>query len=181
MISRSRSSISGAADKHTIDFVTQTKIVIFGSVRIDVMDDEKGLIIYNTPDGRSKVALMARDGMVWLNQQSIAELFGTSVPNISMHISNIFKDNELEKNSVVKDYLTTAADGKPYHVMFYSLPMIIAIGYKVKGVRGADGRPDYFDELLLRCIGVIKKPEISAVQKEHLKQHVQEAMERAAL
>lgn len=142
------------------------------------MDNEQGLIIYNTPDGRSKVALMARDGMVWLNQLSIAELFGTSVPNISMHISNIFRDNELEKNSVVKDYLTTAADGKPYHVMFYSLPMILAIGYRVKGIRGVqfrrwatehlseylvkgftmdderlknpDGRPDYFDELLLR-------------------------------
>ena len=142
------------------------------------MDDEKGLIIYNTPDGRSKVALMARDGMVWLNQQSIAELFGTSIPNISIHISNILKDNELEKDSVVKDYLTTATDGKPYHVMFYSLPMILAIGYRVKGVRGVqfrrwatehlaeylvkgftldderlknpDGRPDYFDELLLR-------------------------------
>ena len=114
------------------------------------MDDEKGLIIYNTPDGRSKVALMARDGMVWLNQQSIAELFGTSKQNVSWHISNILKDGELAYDSVVKDYLTTAADGKPYHVMFYSLPMIIAIGYKVKGVRGADGRPDYFDELLLR-------------------------------
>ena len=142
------------------------------------MDDEKGLIIYNTPDGRSKVALMARDGMVWLNQQSIAELFGTSIPNISMHIANIFKENELEKESVVKDYLITAADGKPYHVMFYSLPMILSIGYRVKGVRGVqfrrwatehlseylvkgftmdderlknpDGRPDYFDELLLR-------------------------------
>ena len=122
------------------NFVTQTKIVTFGLIRFDIMDDEKGLIIYNTPDGRSKVALMARDGMVWLNQQSIAELFGTSVPNISMHISNIFKDNELDKQSVVKDYLTTAADGKPYHVMFYSLPMIIAIGYKVKGVRGVQFR-----------------------------------------
>lgn len=76
------------------------------------MNDEKGLIIYNTPDGRSKVALMARDGMVWLNQQSIAELFGTSVPNISMHISNILKDNELDENSVIKDYLTTADDGR---------------------------------------------------------------------
>lgn len=142
------------------------------------MDDEKGLIIYNTPDGRSKVALMARDGMVWLNQQSIAELFGTSIPNISIHISNIFKENELDKDSVIKDYLTTASDGKPYHVMFYSLPMILAIGYRVKGIRGVqfrrwatehlseylvkgftmdderlknpDGRPDYFDELLLR-------------------------------
>ena len=67
--------------------------------------------------------------MVWLNQQSITELFGTSIPNISIHISNIFKDNELDKDSVVKDYLTTAADGKPYHVMFYSLPMILAIGF----------------------------------------------------
>ena len=100
------------------------------------MDDEKGLIIYNTLDGRSKVALMAWDGMVWLNQQSIAELFGTSKQNVSWHISNILKDGELAYDSVVKDYLTTAADGKPYHVMFYSLPMIIAIGYKVKGVRG---------------------------------------------
>ena len=142
------------------------------------MDYESGLIIYNTPDGRSKVALMARDGKVWLNQQSIAELFGTSVPNISTHISNIFKDNELEKDSVVKDYLTTATDGKPYNVMFYSLEMILAIGYRVRNVRGVqfrrwatehlseylvkgftidderlknpDGRPDYFDELLQR-------------------------------
>ena len=142
------------------------------------MDNEKGLIIYNTPDGRSKVSLMARDGMVWLNQQSIAELFGTSKPNISIHISNILKDKELNKDSVVKDYLTTANDGKPYHVMFYSLEMILAIGYRVRNIRGVqfrrwatehlseylvkgftldderlknpDGRPDYFDELLLR-------------------------------
>ena len=76
------------------------------------MEYESGIIIYNTPDGRSKVALMAKDGNVWLNQQSIAELFGTSIPNISTHISNIFKDNELSRESVVKDYLTTAADGK---------------------------------------------------------------------
>ena len=53
---------------------------------------------------------MARDGMVWLNQKSIAELLGTSIPNISIHISNIFEENELDKDSVVKDYLTTAAE-----------------------------------------------------------------------
>lgn len=142
------------------------------------MDCDSGIIIYNTPDGRSKVALMTRDGNVWLNQQSIAELFGTSIPNISIHISNIFKDNELDRESVVKDYLTTAADGKPYHVRFYSLEMILAIGYKVRNIRGVqfrrwatehlseylvkgftidderlknpDGRPDYYDELLQR-------------------------------
>ena len=95
------------------------------------MDDEKGLIIYNTPDGRSKVALMARDGMVWLNQQSIAELFGTSVPNISMHISNIFKDNELDKNSVIKDYLTTATDGKPYGFASFIRDSYICRNHKV--------------------------------------------------
>ena len=83
---------------------------------------------------------MARDGMVWLNQQSIAELFGTSKQNISWHISNILKTKELEFNSVVKEYLTTAADGKPYTVMFYSLPMILAVGYRVKGVRGIQFR-----------------------------------------
>ena len=93
-----------------------------------------------------------------------------------MHITSILKDNELERNSVVKNYLTTAADGKQYDVVFYSLEMILAIGYRVRGVRGVqfrqwatrhlseylvkgfimdderlknpDGRPDYFDELL---------------------------------
>jgi len=142
------------------------------------MDNEQGLIIYNTPDGKTKVVLMARDGMVWLNQQSIAELFGTSKQNVSLHISNILKDRELPADSVVKDYLTTATDGKPYHVNYYSLPMILAIGYRVRGTRGVqfrrwatdhlseylikgftidderlknpDGRPDYFDELLQR-------------------------------
>ena len=142
------------------------------------MDYESGIIIYNTPDGRSKVALMARDGKVWLNQQSIAELFGTSKQNVSWHIANILNDNELKREAVVKDYLTTATDGKPYHVLFYSLEMILAIGYRIRNVRGVqfrqwatehlseylvkgftidderlknpDGRPDYFDELLQR-------------------------------
>lgn len=129
-------------------------------------------------DGKASVALYAKDGKIWLNQQQIAELFGTSKPNISMHISNILKDKELDIESVVKDYLTTAADGKQYNVVFYSLEMILAIGYRVRGVRGVqfrqwatrhlseylvkgftmdderlknpDGRPDYFDELLAR-------------------------------
>ena len=136
------------------------------------------IIIYNTPDGRSAVALYAKDGNIWLNQSQIAELFATSKQTISYHIANILSDNELEKDSVVKYYLTTAADGKAYNVEYYSLQMIIAIGYRVRGVRGTqfrrwatehlseylikgftmdderlknpDGRVDYFDELLLR-------------------------------
>ena len=141
-------------------------------------EDQKNIIIYRTADGRASVALYAHDGKIWVNQQQMAELFATSKPNISMHISNILKDNELLEDSVVKNFLTTAADGKSYNVVFYSLEMIIAVGYRVRGVRGTqfrqwatrhlseylvkgfvmdderlknpDGRPDYFDELLAR-------------------------------
>ena len=141
-------------------------------------NSENNLIIYNTADGKVKVGLYAKDGNIWLNQKQLSELFATSVPNISMHISNILKENELQKNSVIKDYLTTAEDGKQYEVSYYSLEMIIAIGFRVRGTRGTqfriwannnlreymvkgfvmdderlknpDGRPDYFDEQLAR-------------------------------
>ncbi len=139
---------------------------------------EQNIIIYNTTDGKASVSLFAKDGMIWMSQNQLAELFDTSVPNISMHISNILKNNELEEISVVKDYLTTAADGKEYEVAFYSLDMILAIGFRVRSKRGTqfriwankhlkeylvkgfimdddrlknpDGRPDYFDEFLER-------------------------------
>lgn len=140
--------------------------------------NESNIIIYNTPDGKASVALYTRDGKIWLNQQQIAELFGTSKQTISHHILNILKEGELPEHSVVKNYLTTASDGKQYDIIYYSLEMILAIGYRVRGVRGTqfrqwatrhlseylvkgftmdderlknpDGRPDYFDELLLR-------------------------------
>ena len=142
------------------------------------MEEQQNIIIYRTADGRASVALYAKDGKIWLNQQQMAELFATSKPNISMHIANILKEKELYKDSVVKEFLTTAADGKNYNVVFYSLEMIIAVGYRVRGLRGTqfrqwatehlteylvkgftmddarlknpDGRPDYFDELLAR-------------------------------
>ena len=94
------------------------------------------IIIYNTDDGKTSVSLMTKDGNVWLNQNHLAELFDTSVPNISMHISNILRDKELDANSVIKDYLTTASDGKNYNVTFYSLDMILAIGFRVRSKRG---------------------------------------------
>ncbi|MCI5519531.1 MAG: hydroxyacid dehydrogenase, partial [Treponema sp.] len=80
---------------------------------------ENELIIYNTDDGKADVKLYSRDGVIWMNQQQMALLFDTSKPNISMHIANILQDKELEENSVVKDYLTTAADGKNYNVTYY--------------------------------------------------------------
>lgn len=142
------------------------------------MNTQQKIIIYKTDDGKVKISLFAKDGSVWLNQNQLADLFDTSVPNISMHISNILKDNELSPNSVIKNYLTTACDGKNYEVTFYSLDMILAIGFRVRSKRGVqfrqwanqylkefmvkgfvmdderlknpDGRPDYFDELLGR-------------------------------
>lgn len=147
-------------------------------LRQDHMSNNKNIIIYNTIDGKASVALYARDGNVWMNQTQMAELFDTSIANISMHISNILKEQELDKNSVVKNYLTTGADGKQYKVTFYTLDMILAVGFRVRSKRGTqfriwanrnlkeymikgfvmddermknpDGRPDYFDELLER-------------------------------
>ena len=138
----------------------------------------ESLILYTSNDGRSTVSLFERDGSVWLEQSQMAELFATSKQNVSLHIKNILKDKELDADSVVKDYLTTAADGKKYSVKFYSLEMIMAVGFRVRSVRGVqfrqwanrnlteylrkgfvidderlknpDGRPDYFDELLAR-------------------------------
>ena len=71
-------------------------------------------IIYNTADGKANVTLFARDGSVWMNQNQLAELFDTSKQNIGQHTANILAESELDENSVVKYYLTTAADGKQY-------------------------------------------------------------------
>ena len=82
---------------------------------------KKNKIIYNTADGKASVSLYAKDGMVWMNQSQISELFDTSKQNIGQHITNILKEEELREHSVVKNYLTTAADGKQYNVTFYAL------------------------------------------------------------
>ncbi len=107
--------------------------------------NQQELIIYNTDDGKTSVSLLARDGNVSMSQQQLAELFDTSVPNVSMHISNILTENELNSNSVIKEYLTTAADGKSYRVAFYSLDMILAIGFRVRSRRGSQR---YYHEIL---------------------------------
>lgn len=96
------------------------------------MNKNQNIIIYKTADGKASVALYAKDGSVWMNQNQLAELFDTSKQNISLHIINILEENELLKDSVVKDYLTTASDGKNYNVTFYSLEMILAIGFRVR-------------------------------------------------
>ena len=74
--------------------------------------DQQSIIIYNTSDGKTSVSLYAEDGMVWMNQNQLAQLFDTSKQNICQHISNILKEGEFHENSVVKNYLTTASDCK---------------------------------------------------------------------
>ena len=136
------------------------------------------LILYTTEDGRSQIKLRAKGQTVWLTQLEMSELFDATKQNISLHLKNVFKDGELDEVSVVKDSLTTAADGKNYLTKIYSLDAILAVGYRVRSPRGVqfrrwastilkdylikgfvmddermknpDGRPDYFDEMLAR-------------------------------
>ena len=97
------------------------------------------LILYTTDDGKATVSLMSRDGRICLNQKQMAELFAVSKMNVSHHIANILKEGELD-DSVVKHYFTTAADGKKYKVLYYALEMILAVGFRVRGVRGTQFR-----------------------------------------
>lgn len=145
---------------------------------LELSMQQQNIIIYKTADGRASVALYAQDGQVWLSQKQMAELFATSRSNITLHIANILKEKELNEKSVCEDFLHTATDGKEYKVKHYALPMILAVGFRVSGLRGTqfrqwanrhlheymvkgfvmdderlknpDGRPDYFDEMLAR-------------------------------
>ena len=92
------------------------------------------VIIYH--DGATNLQVSLDGQTVWLTQAAMAELFQTSVPNINIHIRNILEEEELEQESVIKEYLTTAADGKNYRTKHYSLDMILAVGYRVRSARG---------------------------------------------
>lgn len=98
------------------------------------------IVIYQTLDGQTKIDVKMENETVWLTQLQMAELFQTSKQNISLHISNAFKEGELVENAVVKDSLTTAADGKNYQTKFYNLDVIISVGYRVKSLRGTQFR-----------------------------------------
>ena len=135
------------------------------------------LILYTSNDGRTRLDLRVDGQTVWLTQLEIAELFQTSKQNVSLHARNILADGELDAESVVKESLTTASDGKRYKTRLYNLDLILAIGYRVRSPRGTQFRQwatthlkeyivkgfvmdderlknpggwDYFDELLAR-------------------------------
>lgn len=134
------------------------------------------LIFYSTEDGLAQFILREMNGQVWLTQLEIAELYQTSKQNIGKHIQATIADGELAEGAVVNQKFTTAADGKEYLTHLYALPMIIAVGYRVRSTRGTQFRQwatrtlseymlkgfvmddarlkeprwDYFDELLKR-------------------------------
>ena len=98
------------------------------------------ILIYQTEDGQTKIETLLVDETVWLTQAQMVDLLQTSKQNVSLHIKNIFTEGELTENSVVKDYLTTAADGKNYNTKHYNLDVIISVGYRVKSHRGTQFR-----------------------------------------
>lgn len=138
------------------------------------MDND--LILYTTDDGESQLVLRELGGQVWLTQLEMAELYQTSKQNIGKHVKAVLADGELAEGAVVNSKFTTAADGKEYLTQLYALPMIIAVGYRVRSTRGTqfrqwatrtlaeylskgfamdderlkDPKWDYFDELLER-------------------------------
>lgn len=100
------------------------------------MNENNGEIILYQPDSSIRLEVRMQEETVWLTQAQMTQLFQTTKQNISLHLSNIFKEGELNKNSVVKDFLTTASDGKDYHTQYYNLDVIISVGYRVKNIRG---------------------------------------------
>jgi len=138
-----------------------------------------GFVLYQTVDGQSRLSVRLDGRTVWLTQAQMAELFQSTKQNVSLHIQNVLEEGELPADRVVKEYLTTAADGKSYSTKHYSLDMILAVGYRVRSSRGTQFRQwatatlaeylkkgfvlddtrlketksfgaDYFDELLAR-------------------------------
>ncbi len=98
------------------------------------------IVLFKTKDKKEKLLVPITGDTVWLTQNQMAELFSTTKQNVSLHANNCFKEGELDKNSVVKDFLTTASDGKNYRTKHYNLDVIISVGYRVKSQRGTEFR-----------------------------------------
>lgn len=100
----------------------------------EIKNPQGEIIIYHSDDGNIKIDVKMEDETVWLSQAQLVELYQTSKSNISEHIKHIFEEGELDENSVVRNFRTTAADGKTYDTKHYNLDMIISLGYRVKSI-----------------------------------------------
>lgn len=100
----------------------------------------QAILLYQSPDGQIRLDVQLDHDTVWLTQAQMTELFGTSRQNVGLHINNLFREGQLITDSVSKDSLLTADDGKAYRTKFYNLDVIISVGYRVKSPRGTSFR-----------------------------------------
>ena len=132
--------------------------------------EEKGEIVIYQPDDNVRLEVRLQDDTVWLTQQQMTELFKTTKQNVSLHINNIFREGELAQNSVVKESLTTAGDGKNYRTKYYNLDVIISVGYRVKspvGIRFRQWANAVLKDYLLR--GYAVHQQVMALQQINLR------------
>ena len=106
----------------------------------DDSHNKSEIILYQIEDGKSRIEVKLHDETVWLSQKLMAELFQKSIPTINEHIKNIFKEGELQENTVIRKFRITADDGKSYLTNFFNLDVIISVGYRVKSHRGTQFR-----------------------------------------
>jgi hypothetical protein len=104
------------------------------------MNEQSEIIVYQTEDGQTKIDVRRENETVWLSLDKMAQLFQRDKSTVSRHIKNVFEEGELEQNSVVANFATTAADGKNHIVTYYNLDVIISVGYRVKSLRGTQFR-----------------------------------------
>ncbi|MGV8094707.1 MAG: RhuM family protein [Mangrovibacterium sp.] len=140
---------------------------------------EQGEIVIYKANDKTDFQLEVRieEETVWLTQTQMLDLFDSTKQNISLHINNIFKEGELQQNAVVKEYLTTASDGKKYKTKYYSLDVIISVGYRVKSQRGTQFRiwaNKVLKDYLLRGYAVTQRFEKIENDVNYLKSKVDE-------
>lgn len=117
------------------------------------MSESQQFLIYQSEDGATRIDVMLEAETLWLNQKQLTELFGKAKGTISEHIKHVFEDGELDENSVVRVFRTTAADGKQYEVAHYNLDMVLALGYRVRsrvGVRFRQWASDKLKEYIVK-------------------------------
>ena len=138
-------------------------------------------IIYQSEDGRTKLDVRLEDKTLWLSQKQLTELFGKSKGTISEHIKHIFEDGELEAASVVRDFRTTAADGKDYMVAYYNLDMVLALGFRVRSpvaVRFRQWAGDKLTEYIIKGFVLdderLKNPKLGNDYFEELTRRIQD-------
>jgi hypothetical protein len=108
--------------------------------KLQIRNSTAEFLVFTSQSGENTIEVRVQNETVWLTQNLIAELFQTTKQNISLHLKNIIKEGEVNENSVVKDFLTTASDGKNYKTKFYNLDAIISVGYRVNSQRATQFR-----------------------------------------